>query len=144
MQDGTESTPYSAIFVYETGSHSDFMEGRSVGEHIEITATVMEYYGLTELQDIRSVVSMSSGHALTPLVTTTGAIGTDCTASGEAHEGLLVTINDVALLSEPDEYDQMTIDDGSGTTLLAKSVNFDTTSYLSDAFGGPLSGQTLV
>ena len=59
---------------------------------------------------------------MVPLVATTGAIGTACTASGEAHEGLLVTVNNVQITSEPNQYGEIGITDGSGETQLEDGI----------------------
>ena len=89
---------------------------------MEVVAVVFEYYDLTELKDLISLTVITSGHAMVPLVATTGAIGTACTASGEAHEGLLVTVNNVQITSEPNQYGEIGITDGTGETQLEDGI----------------------
>ena len=105
-----------------------------------------EYYSLTEV-DLRStalasVTSVSTGHTLAPLATTTGAIGTSCTASGEAHEGLLVTITGATVMSEPSSYGEIMIDDGSGVTQLEDSI-LDTDAHLASLLNSSITGTYL-
>jgi len=75
-------------------------------------------------------------------VTTTGGIGEACNAGGEAHEGILVTVTDVTIETEPNSHGEITINDGSGATQLEDSI-LDTDTHLSDALGSPLIGQTI-
>ena len=121
MQDNPTSAPYEGMFVYTT-SGGGWLIGRAVGQLVEVVAVVFEYYDLTELKDLISLTVISSGHAMVPLVATTGAIGTACTASGEAHEGLLVTVNNVQITSEPNQYGEIGINDGSGETQLEDGI----------------------
>ena len=130
MQDGVASAPNQGIYVYcgssqSTGYNASFI-ARTVGERVMVTALVDEYYSLTEL-NLRTttnpiVLSISTGTTLTPLATTTGAIGSSCTASGEAHEGLLVSVTSVTITSEANQYGEVSIDDGSGPTQLEDSI----------------------
>ena len=151
MQDGTTAALHTGLYVYVgssqwSGYDSSWLDNRSVGEYVMVTALVDEYYSLTELNlrtsDAPYIISMSTGNTLTPLVTTTGAIGTSCTASGEAHEGILVTVVDVTLTSEANSYGEVSMDDGSGETQLEDSI-LDSDSYLEDLLGSTLTGQTL-
>ena len=75
-------------------------------------------------------------------MTTTGGIGEACNAGGEAHEGILVTVTDVTIETEPNNYGEITINDGSGATQLEDSI-LDTVTHLSDALGSPLIGKTI-
>ena len=93
MQDGMVAAAHTGIYVYLgtdnlTAAH---LPCRTVGEQVVVSALVDEYYGLSELNLRTStdptIVSISTGNALTPLVTTTGGIGEACNAGGEAHEG---------------------------------------------------------
>ena len=73
-------------------------------------------------------------------MTTTGGIGEACNAGGEAHEGILVTVSVVTIETEPNNYGEITINDGSGATQLEDSI-LDTDTHLSDALGSPLIGR---
>ena len=88
------------------------------------TGEVVEYYGLTEIKveaddpDHSVVIVDSAPVTMVPYETTTGAIGEGCNADGESHEGLLVTVRNVQLLSEANNWGEITIDDGSGPSQL--------------------------
>ena len=124
MQDNMASALNEGLYVYAYAA--SFIVNRTVGERVMVTALVDEYYSLTEL-NLRTttnpiVLSISTGTTLTPLATTTGAIGSSCTASGEAHEGLLVSVTSVTITSEANQYGEVSIDDGSGPTQLEDSI----------------------
>ena len=57
------------------------LANRSVGDLVSVTAEVVEYYDLTELYMPSDVTLISTGHALVPLNTTSGAVGTFCNAT---------------------------------------------------------------
>ena len=78
-----------------------------------------------------------------PLEVTTGDVGTGCTAAGEAYEGLLVVVRGVTLLSEPNNYGEVEMDDGSGATQLEDGM-LDTDTHLESVLGvASLTGQTV-
>mgnify|MGYP007045536065 CR=1 FL=1 len=91
---------------------------RVVGELVEVTGEVYTYYGLTEIVDPSVSGDGSAAATMTPLVVTTGELGTAASCSGEQFEGLLVTVSNATVLSEPNSYGEITIDDGSGETQL--------------------------
>ena len=69
------------------------------------------------------------------MAVSTGNLGTNCTRSGESYEGLLVTVSEVEVLSEPDKFGQIRIDDGSGVTELEDSM-LNTDEHLMTLIGG--------
>ena len=80
------------------------------GDSITVTGEVQEYYGFTELAYLDAVEVHSQGHALpAPVSLTTGEL-----ASAEKWESVLVTVTGVTVTSDPDQYGQFYIDDGSG------------------------------
>ena len=81
-----------------------------LGDEIEVTATVQEYYGLTELSSLTDVVILSSGNPLPePLEVTTANL-----AITEAYESVLVRVNGIEVTQDPDDHVQAYITDGSG------------------------------
>ena len=143
MQDDVVAAAHTGIYVYlATEEHASYdptwASARVVGERVLVSALVDEYYGLSEL-NLRtstdpSIVSVSTGNALTPLVTTTGGIGEACNAGGEAHEGILVTVTGVTIESVPNSFGEITINDGSRPLLSPKSF----TSFLPPSSTCPL------
>ena len=95
---------------------------------------MQEYYGLTELADPSAVTVISSGHALTPLVLSTGDLGSTCTRSGEAYEGLLVRITNAQVMAAPNTYGELLVDDGTGLTQLEDDL-FNTDDHVSTIVG---------
>ena len=148
MQSAPQGVPYGGMWVY-TGTDSAWLTGLAVGGQVEVRARVEEYYDLTELlvdpDDAAHYVQPAAGSSATmvPLEVTTGDVGTGCTAAGEAYEGLLVVVRGVTLLSEPNSYGEIEMDDGSGATQLEDGM-LDTDTHLESVLGvGSLTGQTV-
>ncbi len=143
MQQTLMGMAWSGIWVYFSfGSTAPGLAGRAIGDYVEVVALVEEYYDLTELINPSSVTLISSGHTLTPLEISTGALGTDCTRAGEQYEGLLVRVSNAQILSEPNQYGEITIDDGSGPTQLEDGL-FDSGAHLGSLVSGSLVGTRL-
>ena len=147
MMDSPTASEYTGIWVY-TEADSAWLDVAGPGDQVTVVGTVMEYYELTEIyvypdQATHGVTATGVSATLVPLTTTTGAIGTGCTASGEAHEGLLVTLTDVVLMSEADGFGQIVIDDGSGASELDDGL-LDSVEHLQALLGSTtLYGTTL-
>lgn len=148
MQDSPTADLSQGIFVY-TGTDGYGLDGREVGEEVQVTSVVYEYYGLTELDldgtdgESADVTSLSTGATMVPYETTTGAIGEECSSGGEEYEGLLVILSDVEIVGEPNDYGETSIDDGSGVTQLEDGL-LDTDDHLAELLGtDTLTGQML-
>ena len=110
IQDG--SSDYSGIYV-----HGYSATPPSLGENITITATVNEYYSLTQLIDAASYTVNSSGNSTDPLNINTGDL-TGCMESGEEVESMLVRINNVIVTTSSNEFGEWYVDDGSGPVMI--------------------------
>ncbi len=110
IQDG--SSDYSGIYV-----HGYSATPPSLGENITITATVNEYYSLTQLIDAASYSVNSSGNSTDPLNITTGDL-TGCMESGEEVESMLVRVNNVIVTTPSNEFGEWYVDDGSGPVMI--------------------------
>lgn len=80
----------SGIFVY-TGSDEPSL---SVGDEIQITAGVKEFFELTELTDIDTIIILSQGNVLTP---TEIIFPVEKRSNLENYEGMWVKINDMVV-----------------------------------------------
>ena len=102
IQDGTDLR--SGIYVFDSSNSPE------VGDEVNLTATAVEFFTLTELVNITAFEVVSSGNALpAPIVLTTGA------ANNEDYEGMLITIQ-VATCTNPDlGFGEWQLNDGSGT-----------------------------
>ena len=148
LQDSPTSALNEGIWVY-CGTNGYGTDGREVGEQVQVTALVEEYYGLSELNvadtsdAYADVTSLSTGATMVPYETTTGAIGEECTSTGEEYEGLLVKLTNVEIVGEPNNYGEVSIDDGSGVTQLEDGL-LNTDDHLADLLGtDTLTGQSL-
>ena len=146
MQENPAGSLFGGIWVYfSSSSDRSGLAGRAIGDLVSVTSTVTEYYDLTELENPISVTLMSTGHTLTPMAITTGALGTACTRSGEQYEGLLVTVSNAMVTSEANQYGEISIDDGSGQTQLEDGI-VNTDQHLQDLVGatGTIVGANLI
>ncbi len=95
--------PWSGIYVY-TGSTPTV----SRGYVISIVAEVDEYYGLTELKNIDTIIVVDSNNYVQPVYVPTGDV------ADEQWEGVFVAV-DSAVCVDPDlGYGEWLVDDGSG------------------------------
>ena len=126
MQQDLTGTLWGGIFIYIPSSGDgvgrDALATLSIGDYVEVTAEVEEYYGLTELLAPTVLTVLSGGHTLVPLAVSTGTLGTSCTRTGEQYEGLLVVVTEAQLMSEPNNYGEIEMDDGSGPTQLEDGI----------------------
>jgi len=93
--------PWNAIFVYTYDS------GPDVGDEVQLTGTVAEYYNLTEITDVTAYQLLSSDNPVVPELVTTG------TLSQEMYECVLVSVENVSVVSL-ESYGEWIVDDGSG------------------------------
>jgi len=105
-----EGGAWKGILIYMSGD-----ETCALGDEVEITGTVREYYGLTEISGYDdtfiSVTHLSSGNPLPNPV----ALTTDELSSSEEYEGVLVQLSDVYVSQVPDGYGQWYVVDTSAT-----------------------------
>jgi hypothetical protein len=89
-----------------------------VGEELQITGTVMEYSGLTEITDISSRIQLSASEPLPP-----ATLAESGELEQEAFESCWSHLLDVTVTSPPDGDGQWRVDDGSGSCLLEDNLS---------------------
>ena len=104
-----EGGAWKGILVYMAGDTT-----LVPGDEIEVTGTVDEYYGMTEISgysDTISITLLSSGNPIPdPEVITTANL-----AAEEAYEGVLVELNNVFVTQAPDDHGEWYVTDISAT-----------------------------
>ena len=105
----SNSESWNGVYVYDTTVMP------IIGDEIQLTGSVTEYYGVTEITDIVAFNVVSTENEVSPTVVQTGDIGLTCSNTGEAYEGVLVELN-FATIETIDEYGNWYVNDGSGTT----------------------------
>lgn len=93
--------PFSGIYVFDDANTV------AIGDSVTFNATVDEYFDLTELTNVNSLVVVSSGNFFLSSPITTADIAT------EAYEGVLVSLCGQCV-TEEGQYQDWTINDGSG------------------------------
>lgn len=108
VQSGTGQ--YAGVYVFDSANN-----GPAKGDSVTFTATVAEYFGLTELINISNFSVVSSGNQL-PTVT----IVTASSANTELYEGVLIKVLMGQCTSDTtgNSYQEWKIDDGSGDVIV--------------------------
>ncbi|MDT8412899.1 MAG: T9SS type A sorting domain-containing protein [Vicingaceae bacterium] len=99
---------WNGLYIYERNDST-----LAIGDSVEVTGTVAEFNGLTELSFVSNITVLNSGNTLpTPVVTTTG------NANAEEWEGVLIQTLNAECVSNTNGFGMWEINDGS-TPLLA-------------------------
>ncbi len=114
LQDPAAST-YGGIWVY-AGSYD--LSSFAVGDLVEITADVTEYYGLTELTNVTDVTLVSSGNVVTPILVDGSDITDACDEADEAYENMLVVVSNVTIGEVADHGSYWAFDASNDTFLV--------------------------
>jgi len=111
-----EGGPWSGVYVFRYGT------GVQVGDIVNITSTVSEYYGFTELGNTGTTVTIvSHGNPLpaptlipTSFCPQTIPVPADVAAVTEAFESVLCKYMDATVTIASDSYQQFYVSDGTG------------------------------
>lgn len=76
---------WRGVYVYTV------IAGPAVGDSVEVTGTVQEYYGMTEIANVTTFAAFSSGHPVPPLDVE------PADAPQEAYESVLLRVDDVTV-----------------------------------------------
>jgi predicted extracellular nuclease len=98
-----EGGAWKGIYVF------DWSVSPQIGDMVEVTGTVTEYYGLTELSYCSCNIISSGNVAPNPMIVTTGQL-----ADGEQYEGVLIKVIEVEAVTASDQYGKFKINDGTG------------------------------
>jgi hypothetical protein len=110
MQDGDGA--WNGIHVFQ-GTNSTLP---SIGNAVQVTGTVAEFNGLTQLTGVTTTVTNPSGTLPTPVEISTLALSTE-----EQYEGVLVRVTNVECTDQNSGFGMWEINDGTGP---AKVHNF--------------------
>lgn len=100
------SGAWNGVYVYDSSTPV------TLGDSVQITGTVAEYYGLTEVKNLTNVTVVNSGNTIP--APTEIAIG----QVDEQYEGIFVKIVNVECISSPTSYNEWKITDGVDTMLV--------------------------
>ncbi len=113
------SSSYEGIYVHGFSGALP-----TIGDNITITATVNEYYSLTQLIDAASYSVNSSNNSVAPTDISTGDL-TGCQEEGEAVESMLVRISDVTVTTASNEFGEWYVEDSDGGAVMINDKSFD-------------------
>ena len=103
IQTSPTSAVWTGIWVYFQSSQRALLSSVAVGNEVQVTGDVLEYYGLSEIEFGASstlVVLSTAPVTWVPLTVAPNQIGITCdSVSQEAYEGVLVRINSVTITS---------------------------------------------
>lgn len=111
--------PWSGVYVF------NWSYSPSVGDWVTITATVDEYYSLTELKNVTAFRVDSTGAPLTAYTTTCSEADTS-----EALEGVLVHLTDLVVVGGVDSLWE--VEDASGRLGIKRKFGYDYSPNIGD------------
>ncbi len=116
-----DKAKYSGVWVFSP----EIAEQVGLGNGVRITGTVVEYYGLTEIEDIIKLEFISSSEAarddIEPIVLD------EADDMGEDYEGVLVTIAMLKTTALPDEHGEWMTESDAGTQVKIDEQLFEFT-----------------
>jgi len=96
---------WNGLYIYDNNYQF------SLGDSLTLTGRVYEYNGFTEIYPMQNHQLISSNNPLPePVILSTNTVN-----SQEAYESVLVSIENVTVISEFDQYNNFLVSDGSGT-----------------------------
>lgn len=102
-----EGGAWKGVYVF------DYSHPVNLGDEIEITGTVYEYYGFTEIKSVTGFRLISTGNPIPVVEVPTATLANR--NSGEAYESVLVKVRNVTATSLPTPtYNEWYVTDGSG------------------------------
>ena len=102
--------PWQAIYVYS------MRNGPDIGDEVEVTGTVHEYNGMTEVTDVTSFQHLSSGNSVDSTIVSVGEV------SQEQYESVLITAEDV-FVAELLDYGEWAVSDNGIQYFLCDDKN---------------------
>lgn len=99
---------WHGIYIYNV----DPEQAPQLGDMVEISGTVSEYYGVTELGYV-TVEVLSSGHDI-PAPVEVSTLNLVIPAQAEQYEGCLVSISEVEVVEAQNDYGEWYVTDGEG------------------------------
>jgi len=118
----TEGGAWNSIFI----SHLD--SNLEVGDMIEVTGTVNEIYGCTELVNCDVTILSSNNPVPNPILIDTGELVPGLIA--ESYESCKVKISNATVSQETDTSGKWAVNDGSGSCFIANMFQIDHTPSL--------------
>ncbi len=97
---------WQGIFIYSADINP------AIGDMVELSGTVIEYHGVTEIHTPEAVVLSHGNQLPEPCVVNTGDLVDPVNA--EAYEGCLISVENVTVTQKNDNLEQWYVDDGSG------------------------------
>lgn len=105
IQDGDGA--WNGIYIYDNGTPL------SLGDSVTVTGTVVEFFELTEINAVTSIVVHSSDNAMPVAVDILTS-----EATNEEYEGVLVRVVDAICTNDDAGFGQFEVNDGSGVRLI--------------------------
>jgi phosphatidylserine/phosphatidylglycerophosphate/cardiolipin synthase-like enzyme len=104
IQDG--DSVWTGLYIY------DQTQSPTLGDSIQITGTIEEYYEMTEMKSVTELITLSSGNTVPdPIVLKTGNME-------EKWESVLMRVEDASCTNTDLGYGEWEINDGSGTLVV--------------------------
>ncbi len=112
------SAPWHGVMIYDNPTDI------KVGDSIQVTGVVQEYYNKTEISSISSYTILASGCEVpAPIIVHTGDIDSTNTSISEQYEGVLVKLENPIVQTAQNSYSEWEVDDGTGNCIIDESTD---------------------
>jgi predicted extracellular nuclease len=88
-----------------------------VGDELQLTGTVNEYYSFTQIIDVTTSTLVSSGNVTNPIQVDASDISAVCSESSESYESMLVSLSNLSFDSV-DDFGNWVVSDASGPAMV--------------------------
>lgn len=107
LQNG--SGPWSGVFVFS-------QQETAMGDSVIFSATVVEYFGMTQLSGVTAFTTINSDNAINISNVSTNQV------NEEAYEGVVVKVSDATCTDGNSGFGQFIVNDGSGPCLVNPTI----------------------
>jgi len=111
--------PWSGLYIYNSSNQP------SIGDLVQLTGTVAEYYNFTEITSVSAFQVLSQNNPLPPIsVINTSALANY--TSAEPWESVLIQVQNVSVTTLPNYYQEFYVTDGSSACQIDDGFFFTT------------------
>ena len=110
LQDPNGDT-WSGIYIYDT------VIMPQVGDQLQVTGTVNEYYSFTQIIDVTASSLLSFGNVINPIQVNASDISAACSESSESYESMVVGLTNITF-DLVDDFGNWVVSDASGPAMI--------------------------
>lgn len=110
IQNSNSLGPWNGVFVFNNTNNP------TIGDSVVFSASVVEYFNMTQLTGVSSFTIVSSGNSVSAANISTADVNT------EGYEGVLVRVYNASCVDGNSGFGQFIVNDGSGDALISPTI----------------------